>query len=283
MKIDNSLLEQFKHEKFDIIILAGQSNAMGCGLGSVANEYEPCERIMHLYDDANFHFEKDADGNDYLWIPEECQRNIGIASESGEGNNKVGNFSLIFAKLYLDRGLLEAGRKLLIVKAAVGGTGFAKKQWGVGNVLYERIVDMTKTALDLNFENRVVAILWHQGEHDAFENENMSNHERYTFYLSSISAMFMDYIDKFALHNVSIVAGGFCAEWYLKNKNNCDVIMSATRDFLQNVGGAFADSEGLLSNNEKNNNGDDIHFCREALYELGDRYFKSFLKLKNEK
>lgn len=32
----------------------------------------------------------------------------------------------------------------------------------------------------------------------------------------------------------------------------------------------------LLSNNQKTGNGDDIHFCREALYVLGRRYFSAY-------
>ena len=276
MKSSNTLLKKFENEKYDIVVLAGQSNAHGHGLGPVENEFVPDERISLLTDDADICFKKDENGQDYLYLPEKCKKHISIATEFGTPENKTGNFALIFAKKYLERGFLKEGRKLLILRAAVGGTGFAKKQWGVGNVLYERLVDMTKVALDLNPENRIVAILWHQGEHDAFENAGMPAQERSNFYFNSITAMFNDYFDKFGLQNIPFIAGGFVSEWYLKNKDTCDAVYAGMKKFLCDVGGKFVNTEDLPSNNEKIKNYDDIHFCRESLYTLGERYFAQF-------
>ena len=45
-------------EKFDIIIIAGQSNAEGFGVGPVECEYVPSDRILWLKDDADAHFEQ---------------------------------------------------------------------------------------------------------------------------------------------------------------------------------------------------------------------------------
>ena len=42
---------------------------------------------------------------------------------------------------------------------------------------------------------------------------------------------------------------------------------------------AFVQTSDLLSNNQKIQNGDDIHFCREALYILGQRYFEAFKEI----
>ena len=287
MKSDNSLIKEFSNEKFDIIILAGQSNAQGHGMGPVEEPFVASDRIMYLCDNSNIHFEKNEQGEDYLFLPEECQKSIRVAQEVGEfdkpDGQRVGNLSLIFAKKYLNNGLLDDGRKLLIIHSAVGGTGFAKKQWGVGNVLYERLVDMTKVALELNPENRIVAILWHQGEHDAFENADMKYEDRSDFYYSSISSMFDDYFDRFSLKNVPIIAGGFCDEWYLKNKEACDAVIDGTKRFLQAVNGRFVESAGLLSNNQKIHNYDDIHFCRESLYILGEKYYTEFEAILSEK
>ena len=287
MKSDNGLIKEFTNEKFDIIILAGQSNAQGHGMGPVEEPFVASDRIMYLCDNSNIHFEKNEQGEDYLFLPEECQKSIRVAQEAGEfdkpDGQRVGNLSLIFAKKYLNNGLLDDGRKLLIIHSAVGGTGFAKKQWGVGNLLYERLVDMTKVALELNPENRIVAILWHQGEHDAFENADMKYEDRSDFYYSSISSMFDDYFDRFYLKNVPIIAGGFCDEWYLKNKEACDAVIDGTKRFLQAVNGRFVESAGLLSNNQKIHNYDDIHFCRESLYILGEKYYTEFEAILSEK
>lgn len=287
MKSNNNLLKQFENEKFDIIVLAGQSNAQGHGMGPVEDPFVASDRIMYLCDNSNIHFEKNEAGEDYLFLPEECQKSIKVAQEAGEfdkpDGQKVGNLSLIFAKKYLENGLLEEGRKLLIIHSAVGGTGFAKKQWGVGNVLYERLVDMTSVALGLNPENRIVAVLWHQGEHDAFENADMKFEDRSDFYSSSISAMFKDYFDRFYLKDIPIIAGGFCDEWYLKNKEACDAVIDGTKRFLKTVNGGFVESAGLLSNNQKIRNYDDIHFCRESLYILGEQYYTEFEAILSEK
>ena len=287
MKSNNNLLKQFENEKFDIIVLAGQSNAQGHGMGPVEDPFVASDRIMYLCDNSNIHFEKNEAGEDYLFLPEECQKSIKVAQEAGEfdkpDGQRVGNLSLIFAKKYLENGLLEEGRKLLIIHSAVGGTGFAKKQWGVGNILYERLVDMTSVALGLNPENRIVAVLWHQGEHDAFENADMKFEDRSDFYSSSISAMFQDYFDRFTLKDIPIIAGGFCDEWYLKNKEACDAVIDGTKRFLKTVNGGFVESAGLLSNNQKIRNYDDIHFCRESLYILGEKYYTEFEAILSEK
>ena len=45
-------------DKYDIIILGGQSNAEGYGLGAVSEEYIPDERIVWMNDKANPHYER---------------------------------------------------------------------------------------------------------------------------------------------------------------------------------------------------------------------------------
>ena len=51
-------------EKYDIIVLGGQSNAEGYGVGPVSEEYVPDERILWLNDNANPRFEKDENNKD---------------------------------------------------------------------------------------------------------------------------------------------------------------------------------------------------------------------------
>lgn len=54
---------------------------------------------------------------------------LDIAKERNNGIEAVGDFSLSFAKKYVESGMLKEGRKLLIVRTAVGGTGFKR---GIG-------------------------------------------------------------------------------------------------------------------------------------------------------
>ena len=68
-----------------------------------------------------------------------------------------------------------------------------------------------------------------------------------------------------------------------KNIDICKPIIDKIRQsikFIDNA--AFVETQNLLSNRQKIGNNDDIHFCKEALYELGERYFNQFLEIKNE-
>lgn len=59
---------QYKNAALDVVVLAGQSNAQGCGMGEVQNEYAPDARILMLKDTFNVRFEKNAEGKDYLLV-----------------------------------------------------------------------------------------------------------------------------------------------------------------------------------------------------------------------
>ena len=267
-----------KNDKLDIVILGGQSNAEGYGIGDVSEEYSPDESVYLLTDNSVKGYLIDDEGNNYLKI-DESERPYFTLAREGEGPfGKVGKLPLFFAKEYTRRGLLKNGRKLLIVAAAVGGTGFSRAEWNVGCVLYRRLINLTRRALEMNCENRVVAFLWHQGEHDAFENPLFTPTERYRKHYYNLRS-FME--RTYAELNVSVpfIAGGFCDEWYYKNKKSCDAVLKAIKDVCHDVNGAFVSTHGLLSNNQKMGNGDDIHFCRESLHILGKQYFNSYLEL----
>lgn len=117
-----------------------------------------------------------------------------------------GELALIFAQEYVKSNLLAADRKVLILRTAVGGTGFEREQWGPGCPVEERMHEMIQYALAMNPKNRIVAFLWHQGESDVIEGNTPEKYE----------------------------------------------------DQLT----AFVETVDLPSNNQKNNNGDDLHFCQ---------------------
>lgn len=69
-------------EKYDIIVLGGQSNAEGFGVGNVDNEYVNTENIMWLNDDSKPHFEKNEEtGQDELKLSYPSAMNISVAEE----------------------------------------------------------------------------------------------------------------------------------------------------------------------------------------------------------
>lgn len=249
--------------------MAGQSNAEGCGLGEVEKPYSPNPRIMQL------DIQKTA-----VHTPEELIVNfigepiLSVAEEYDGGNGKLGNLSLSFAQKYMESGLLAEDRKLLIVRCGIGGSGFKKGHWGLHDAVYLKMREMIDYALKMHAENRLVAFLWHQGEHDAFEKNNPQIFEK------QLKDMVNDVRGRYHTPNLPFIAGDFVADWKGKNINDCLPIVDKIKQVTKSVGmGAFVETSDLLSNDQANHNGDDIHFCRSALYELGKRYFEAFKAL----
>ena len=246
---------------YDIIILAGQSNAVGYGHG--ATDY----KLKHLSD---------------VWVLDDDQPEEVFAIQEPwkirlrqAQDVYTGSLAVRFADEYIKAGNLQPGRKLLIVHCAAGGTGFCKSEWGVGNLLYRRMIDLADYALNLNSENKIVAFLWHQGEHDAFEKNPPENYKKQLFEVIS------DVRSKYG--NMPFIAGDFVNEWKSKNIEICEPIINSIKGVVADLGNsAFVETSDLLSNNQTMNNGDDIHFSRESLHILGERYFETFQKIKQK-
>ena len=170
-------------------------------------------------------------------------------------------------------GLLKEDRALLIVRGVIGGTGFKKGHWGLQDEIYLKMLEMTDYALQFNPENRVVAFLWHQGEHDAFEGNPPEQ------YRKQLTDMLDDVRSRYG--KMSFIAGDFVNEWKSKNLSICEPIVDVIRQVVKEIANAgFVETADLISNNQKTGNGDDIHFCRESLHELGYRYFAAWKKLR---
>lgn len=256
-------------EVYDIIIQGGQSNAEGNGLGPVFQEYIPTEQIRYLTDNRRIeHFEEGLKvfrNNNRICVE--------IAKERIVDNEVLGDFSLTFAEDYINSGLLEKGRKLLIIRSAVGGTGFMNGHWGAFDYLYFRMIALTDYALSLNPNNRVVAFLWHQGEHDAVLKNTCEK------YFESLNAVVNNVKYRYG-QAVPFLAADFVYEWSKKQIEICQPIINATRQVVSNYkNAAFIETDNLLSNNQKVGNGDEFHFCRDALHELGHRYFHVYKEL----
>ena len=248
------MLKDFTRETFEILVQAGQSNAEGYGFGDTENPWEPDERVWYLNE--NF--------------------TISQAAEPVAVNDARTNFSLSFAREYVRNGRLAEGRKLLIVRAAAGGTGFLDGRWKPEDDLYLRMLDMTKTALDLNGGNRLVALLWHQGEQDAVQNASFETH--YSNLLTFVKGV----RKTFSVPALPFIAGDFVPHWKNDNLAVCAPVVNAMRAVCRDCGnGAFVETDGLLSNAQFSGRhpfgwDDPIHFCRSSLYILGERYYRAF-------
>ena len=254
-------------DRFDIVILAGQSNASGSGRGPVEQEWKPQENIVSM----------DA-AKEVNWTPEATSVTFKdepfsfcLSDDRTLNNTAYGDLSLTFAWGYTQKYLQEK-RKVLIIRSAVGGTAFSDGNWGVGAKLYEKMIEMTNYALSLNAENKVVAFLWHQGESEYLHQNPLPN-----FY-EQLKLMLLDMRSRYG--NIPVVAGDFVQDWKSKNPA-CDEYTQVIKKIVQEIGnGAFVETQGLLSNAQKLGEQDDIHFCRQALRELGERYFKAYETLR---
>ena len=70
---------------YDVIVLAGQSNAEGYGVGEVSEEYVPSDSVLMIGDKASPRFEKAADGKaTKIIVPSEIQSLAGLAASVKE-------------------------------------------------------------------------------------------------------------------------------------------------------------------------------------------------------
>lgn len=243
------MIRDFSKEEFDIVVQAGQSNAYGCGLGPVAEPFTPSGDIFYL-------------NNDF---------SVSMAQEEVWGNDAVGNFSLSFAVRYIQDGRLAPGRRLLILRTAIGGTGFLDNRWGLQDDLYIKMMEMIRTALELNGANRLVALLWHQGETDAMLGAGRELHTR------NLSTLVDTVRNAFGYADLPFVAGDFVYHWRNENLEPCLPVIDAMKDVCRSIGNArFVETSELESNDQKVGNNDTIHFCREAIYRLGTKYYEAY-------
>ena len=237
----------YQNENFDIIIQGGQSNAEGCGGGFVTDEYVPSEDILYMTNDLN----------------------IQIAEERLWDGNKTNDFSLSFSREYKKSGMLKSGRKILILRAAVGGTGWADHRWGMSDDLYLKMMEMIKVALELNPQNRLAAFIWHQGETDSGSPQEL----HYAHLKELVGSVRTTYNSP----NLPFIAGDFVHEWKNENLAAAEPIAQAIREVCAHIGHAtFVETAELHSNNQDTGCGDTIHFSREALNLLGAKYFVAY-------
>jgi hypothetical protein len=258
--------------KYDIIVQGGQSNADGTGRGPVSRELSVSPNAWYLEAEKTVTV-----GADNLYVTyADKPFQIIPAQERMVDGQITGDFSLTFAEEYVKAGLLQADRKLLIIRGAIGGSGFKKNHWGLGNVLYNKLIEMVDYALSLNVENRIVGFLWHQGEHDAFEGNTPEE------YKAQLRAQLRDFRARYG-EDIPFIAGDFVREWKSENEEICRPIVQKIRDVVAEEGnGEFVETSDLLSNNEQIQDGDVIHFSRESLHILGARYFQAFQTVKNK-
>ena len=251
-------MENTKNDVYDIFIQAGQSNAVGSGIGFITEEYIPTEDILYMQPDLK------------IFIAEPTYWFDSVSGDKVTAHD----FSLSFSKEYIKSGRLAEGRKILILRAAVGGTGWLDNRWGMNDDLYLKMMEMIKTALDLNPQNKLVAFLWHQGETDAILNVS------YEVHYNNLKTLVDSVRTTYNCPDIPFIAGDFCYEWKTTCLSQTEPVIQAIKDVGIAIGhSAFVETAELHSNRQDTGIEDGIHFSREALHQLGIKYFNAFVKI----
>lgn len=238
-----------ENEKFDIFIQAGQSNAEGYGHGPVIEEFVPDDDLL------------------FYTAAGEIQP---AGLHRGWDRDDMGDFSLTFLRDYKKAGLLAPGRKAIVLRAAVGGTGFSTGEWGMQDPLFLQMMEMIRATLALHPENTLKALLWHQGETDS---DHDITPEEYT---RALTRLVQAVRTEFHVPELPFLAGDFCPRWRHDHEAMCEPIRGALIDVCCGVGNArFVLTDTLAENDAE----DTIHFSRQSLFDLGQRYFRSYRQI----
>jgi hypothetical protein len=251
---------------YDIIIIAGQSNASGMGCCATDYDKQINSRIKQLGRIGK---------RDYRVIPASFPlHSWNFRKKLRE--KKIG-FGLEFAREY-EKSILAKDRKVLIINTAMGGTGFANNGvWNEGEKAYEDAVTRALFSLHLDkdkgYKNKVVAVLWQQGEYDTSQdNKNYYRHLR-KFIRSFRTDLGGD------KSRIPFYLGQPVETW----KDGGAVTDKHLRRIIKKVARVIKDtyvvsSSRLKSNKSQGTGNDEIHFSAKAQRKLGRRYFRVFQK-----
>ena len=172
------------------------------------------------------------------------------------------NLAESFAEKYAQKYGVDVG----LICCADGGT--CLDQWKKGEILYDNAVFHLQVA---RRTSTIAGILWHQGEGDCSNELSVTYEER-----------FLQFLDNFRAdtdtEEIPFITGGLGD--FLPDCKLSDVFVNYVKinEAFKNVTEkrkltAFADATGLTANP------DNLHFCAEALYEFGIRYFEEHKQL----
>jgi hypothetical protein len=243
---------------YDVVLLLGQSNMQGCGL-----PFDPAIDV-------------ELDGIDQLAGSGPFAGRVIAASEPlchvasvwVDGRPAVGPGLEFARQLWLAQ---PAGRKVLLVPAALGGTsitGNADYSWDPDNKtartnLCHRALDAARQALSLNPRNRLAAVLWHQGESDAVLGASEGWYRRK---LLQIIDLVRD-----ALGPAPFLIGGMVPEWLPDDRRRRGIEAAHRSVAAQRLQTAFVEGPSGASQDAEQ-----IHYSAAGARELGLRFYRAF-------
>jgi hypothetical protein len=243
---------------YDIILVMGQSNTY-YGTGYDALLDFPVTEIKQLgrFDRQNYEI---IDAIEPLHHHTRQAINIGIA--------------LPFAKLYKQH-YLSNDREIVIIPCGQGSSGFLNNWWNPGDELYEDAVYRTNKVLKLNKNNRVVAILWQQGEADVWNPDYQQNLDRMITQLR---------VDIPNISTIPFLMGGFVPYWLNSDDEAGKKLM--TNNIIKNTSTRinytyYIDPSKPTVIEKENPDNVPVHYDAIGLRELASRYFLKYQFIRN--
>lgn len=242
---------------YDVFLIAGQSNALGAGLGFDARLDRPHE-MVHQFAGSGRKAGRTLVGEHPLWHHTRA---------SGVG------FGPMFGRLHIE----TTGRPVLLVPAARGESGFHPQNgssWDVedqpGTVnLFTFACQQVSTALATHPGSELRGILWHQGETDARHAPEV--------YAEKLDALISGFRDEFG--QVPFILGQMSPDRMAEAAEEVpgyQVVDAAHRDTPNRVPAAsFVEAPAGMYNSP----GDKLHFNAAGQRELGRRYYQAYRRV----
>lgn len=173
-----------------------------------------------------------------------------------------------FASCYRDA---HPGVEVGIIPCADGGTQLI--QWQRGSLLYDNAVNCAKLA---QRTSTIVAVLWHQGESDCYD-------DRYPMHKERLSAIIDGFRKDLGLEDVPFLVGGL-GDYLVNFKGGGTVFANNYRHINASLREIAAEKEhmGFVSAEGLSCNPDFMHFSALSLLEFGRRYYKVFEQLEDK-
>jgi len=254
-------------EGYDIIIVAGQSNATDRGEGTFSGRFESedgrIRQIGRFGDDAMQVVPVGRLHDGVIWG--------GLQHWDDNPTTYYMGFALPFARLYA-RYRLSRRRTALIIPAARGGTSIQSWLGEEGQPFPELYPDMLQRighAKSLPGTNRIVAFLWHQGERDVLNGMTPSTYraKRIEFFARIRSDIRGKY---------PILTTKFTEAWLTGDPVKLAFERAMVAATMEDGRGAIVSRAGLPSNGEVLGTNEFIHFSAPANQTLGVRLFRAW-------
>ena len=260
---------------YDIVIVAGQSNAVGRGTGPFDDRFASTNidaRIQQLGRIGAENMQVIPIGYVSQGVKYDGLQHWGFG-DSEDRRTRMG-FALSFARMYVKK-QLAPGRTVLIVPAAYGGTTIAR--WVNDSAelpLYSDMVARTQAALALPGENRLVAFLWSQGEQDVLNNTDPS------VYRQKLIELFARLrTDLPQTRPYPIVAGRFVPTWLATSTQKENIEKVILRAVRADLFAGMVSVQGLTSNLDDGVGSDSVHFSAASQVTYGSRFYSAWRAL----